>query len=111
VNVPHLSLSVLVSGDLVFAKTARTLYALRLLDGAVVWTFTPHRAKGEHMYSTPVISGERLYTGDRAGSMPTAEGAMVSSAGRKVGPSARHPPKGEVPDAVWLRARGRGRPA
>ncbi len=79
-----------------FAKTARTLYALRLLDGAVVWTFTPHRAKGEH---------------DRAGSMPTAEGAMVSSAGRKVWPSARHPPKGEVPDAVWLRAPGRGRPA
>ena len=73
--------------------------------------FTPHRAKGEHMYSTPIISGERLYTGDRAGSMPTAEGAMVSSAGRKVWPSARHPPKGEVPDAVWLRARGRGRPA
>ena len=61
--------SVLVSEDLVFAKTARTLYALRLLDGAVVWTFTPHRGKSEYMYSTPVISGERLFIGDRAGSI------------------------------------------
>ena len=51
------------------AKTARALYALRLLDGAIVWTFTPQRGKGEHMYSSPVISGERLFIGDRAGSI------------------------------------------
>ena len=70
--------SVLVSGDLVFAKTARTLYALRLLDGAVVWTFTPHRGKGEYMYSTPVISGERLFIGDRAGSIHCLDPATGS---------------------------------
>jgi outer membrane protein assembly factor BamB len=58
-----------VSGDLVFAKTARTLYALRLVDGSVVWKFTPYRGKGEYVYSAPVIGGGRLFIGDRTGSI------------------------------------------
>ena len=61
--------SVFVTRDLVYAKTARTLYALQLLDGAVVWKFTPHRGKGEYMHSAPVISGKRLFIGDREGSI------------------------------------------
>lgn len=67
--------SVLVARGLIYAKTARTLYALRLVDGAVVWKFTPHRGKGEYMYSAPVISGERLYIGDRGGSIHCLDAA------------------------------------
>jgi outer membrane protein assembly factor BamB len=61
--------SVLVTRGLIYARTARTLYALRLVDGAVVWKFTPHRGQGEYVYSALVISGERLFIGDREGSI------------------------------------------
>jgi len=61
--------SVLVSGGLVYASTARTLYALHLADGQLAWKFTPHVGQGEYIYSAPVVSGDRLFLGDREGSI------------------------------------------
>jgi putative pyrroloquinoline-quinone binding quinoprotein/PQQ enzyme-like repeat protein len=61
--------NVLPLGDVVYAKTARTLYALRLADGQLVWKFTPYAGDGEYLYSAPVVARGRLFLGDRAGSI------------------------------------------
>ncbi|MEE9128946.1 MAG: PQQ-binding-like beta-propeller repeat protein [Phycisphaerales bacterium] len=50
-----------------YAKTSRTLYALKLDSGEVIWKWTPYDVEGEWVYSSPTLEGDRLFIGDRAG--------------------------------------------
>ncbi len=50
-----------------YAKTDRTLYALKPDSGEVIWTWTPYDEEGEWVYSSPTIEGDRIFIGDRAG--------------------------------------------
>src|SRR5207247_905920 len=53
--------------DLLFAQTARSLYALDPVSGTIQWEFCPYGAEGEMLYSEPTLDGKRLFIGDRAG--------------------------------------------
>ncbi|MCH8823288.1 MAG: PQQ-like beta-propeller repeat protein [Planctomycetes bacterium] len=60
---PHVSFA----DDVLYAKTSRTLYALKPANGAVIWDWTPYDEEGEWIYSSPTIEGDRLFIGDRNG--------------------------------------------
>lgn len=50
-----------------YAQTSRTLYALDPLSGKKKWEWTPYDVKGEWIYSSPAVAGDRLFIGDRNG--------------------------------------------
>lgn len=58
-----------VAGENVFvASSSRTLYALRLVNGSLTWTFDPgHRVSGS--WAAPVVSGSRLYFTSNVGTV------------------------------------------
>ncbi|MCW5871541.1 MAG: PQQ-like beta-propeller repeat protein [Candidatus Eremiobacteraeota bacterium] len=56
-----------LEGPLLYAMTAATLYCLEGTSGHENWRFTPYSAKGEWIYTTPVLAGDRLILGDRRG--------------------------------------------
>jgi hypothetical protein len=59
--------SVELSKGRLFAKTARTLYALDPASGSILWEFCPYGLEGETLYTEPVVDGNRLFVGDRRG--------------------------------------------
>ena len=59
--------SVELAGDLLFAKTSQSLYALEPASGSVRWEFCPYGSEGEMLYSLPRLYGKRLIIGDRQG--------------------------------------------
>jgi hypothetical protein len=50
-----------------FAKTSNTLFALRPDRGEPLWSFCPYGSDGESIYSSPSVSEDRVYIGDRRG--------------------------------------------
>ncbi len=64
-----------VAGDNVFvASSSRTLYALRLENGSLAWTFEPgYRVSGS--WAAPVVRGERVYFTSNAGTVYAFEPA------------------------------------
>jgi outer membrane protein assembly factor BamB len=56
-----------LAGDLLFAQTAQSLYALDPTSGSIRWQFCPYSPEGETLYSSPVLHGTRLFIGDRLG--------------------------------------------
>jgi outer membrane protein assembly factor BamB len=52
---------------ILFAKSARTLYAFNPKTGGIHWEFTPYPQPGEWMYSQPAVGSGRVFIGDRAG--------------------------------------------
>ena len=69
-ELPYLgSSSVEVAGNRLFAQTAQTLYALEPLSGITQWEFRPYGSEGETLYSQPALDGNRLFIGDRRGSV------------------------------------------
>ena len=58
---------VIFANGVLYGKTARTLFAINPESGEVRWEWTPHEAEGEWIYSSPVISEDRLIIGDNNG--------------------------------------------
>ena len=61
------SSSVHLAGEILFAKTAHTLYALNPVNGATIWSFCPYGDSGEWLYSSPTVYRKRVFIGDRCG--------------------------------------------
>src|SRR5260370_13876413 len=51
----------------VFARSSNILYRLCAKTGEPLWSFCPQGTDRETIYSSPVIQGDRLFIGDRAG--------------------------------------------
>ena len=62
---PYAGESILVAHRRVLAKSPNTLFALRLDDGQVDWSFSPHGPKGETLYAGPTVDNGRVFIGDR----------------------------------------------
>jgi outer membrane protein assembly factor BamB len=59
--------AVTMRGGILFATSARTLYALERKTGRIRWEFTPYSEPGEWIYSQPSVSRVRVFIGDREG--------------------------------------------
>ncbi len=59
--------AVYLVNEILFAKTAQTLFALDPQAGKTIWSFCPYGESGEWIYSDPAVSGHRLFIGDRRG--------------------------------------------
>lgn len=59
--------SVYLQGGKLFAKTSNTLFALRPECGEPLWSFCPYGSDGESIYSSPSVTEDRVYIGDRTG--------------------------------------------
>lgn len=67
-------------GGLILAPTAKSLRAVRIETGEIVWTFGPKKRAGEQMYSSPTAVDDKIYIGDRAGflyALDAGSGAVV----------------------------------
>lgn len=59
--------AVVLTDGILFAKSCRTLYALKPETGGILWEFTPRQDPGEWIYSQPVAGNGRVFIGDRTG--------------------------------------------
>ena len=67
-EIPRLGhAAVYVAAGSLFAKSARTLYALNPESGETIWAFCPYRESGEWIYSEPTVSRRSVFIGDRCG--------------------------------------------
>ncbi|PYP97107.1 MAG: hypothetical protein DMD38_05370 [Gemmatimonadetes bacterium] len=55
------------AGGRIYAKSSRTVYCLDAASGHPYWQFSPSSTGRETTYSFPIIHGERVFFGDRAG--------------------------------------------
>jgi len=60
---------------LVYGGTCRELLAVEAGTGRVVWAFCPCGRKGETIYSSPAVDGDRLFVGDRRGHLHCLDAA------------------------------------
>lgn len=66
--LPYYGCSAVHSAEgILFAKTAKSVYALNCATGEIRWEFTPQKKPGEWIYSQPVVNRGRLFFGDRTG--------------------------------------------
>jgi hypothetical protein len=56
-------------GGRLFAKSSNTLFALQPDSGETLWSFSPYGTDGESIYSSPSAHEDRVYIGDRGGSL------------------------------------------
>jgi PQQ-like domain len=67
-SIPGLcAASLHLDGGKLYCQSANTLYQLCPETGEKYWSFCPHGADRETIYSSPVIHGDQLFIGDRAG--------------------------------------------
>lgn len=55
------------AGNLLLAGTSKTLLAVEPASGKVIWEFCPYPGAGERIYCAPIVTDERVFTGDREG--------------------------------------------
>jgi hypothetical protein len=65
----YASASVLLHTRVLYASSARTLYALDPISGSIRWQFSPKPDPGEWIYSQPAVKAGRLFIGDRCGNL------------------------------------------
>jgi outer membrane protein assembly factor BamB len=51
----------------VFTQTPNSLHALEPATGETIWSFSPHGASGDTMYSAPTVHENSVFIGDRRG--------------------------------------------
>lgn len=56
-----------IADGVLFAQTSQTIYAMKPANGEVIWKWNPYDEKGEWIYSSPAIDGDRLFIGDIGG--------------------------------------------
>jgi hypothetical protein len=68
VKLPSLAdFCVEVAGNILLAKTSRSLYSLDYESGKILWEFCPYGYEDEMIYSEPTVNRQRLFISDRQG--------------------------------------------